>query len=232
MFDKMPSYLEIDKLMLADRAVREEQPGRLLPDGGVLRPEPHPGDLRRGHPRDVRRHHLQRGQELLHARRRRPRRHDERRSSTTPPGATSAVGRRSPSSTSRTCCVQKLRAQRDAGRGGAGAATCRPPVAGSEGYQRKLQEMRYAIQLEKEYAKNDILIGYLNIAHFGGIIVRHRRRGPVLLRHDRGRTSPSRRRRRSPAWCRSPTRTASTAPRARRPTRTATASTAPRTATR
>ncbi len=41
---------------------------------------------------------------------------------------------------------------------------------GSEGYQRKLQEMRYAIQLEKQYAKNDILIGYLNIAHFGGSV--------------------------------------------------------------
>ncbi len=34
--------------------------------------------------------------------------------------------------------------------------------------ERKLQEMRYAIQIEKDYAKNDILIGYLNIANFGG----------------------------------------------------------------
>jgi len=40
---------------------------------------------------------------------------------------------------------------------------------GSEGYQRKLQEMRYAIQLEKQYSKDEILVGYLNIAHFGGI---------------------------------------------------------------
>ncbi len=39
---------------------------------------------------------------------------------------------------------------------------------GTDGYQRKLQEMRYAIQLEKEYSKNDILLGYLNIANFGG----------------------------------------------------------------
>ncbi|MCK6080337.1 transglycosylase domain-containing protein [Microbacterium sp. EYE_5] len=39
---------------------------------------------------------------------------------------------------------------------------------GTEGYTRKLQEMRYAIQLEKEYSKNEILVGYLNIAHFGG----------------------------------------------------------------
>ncbi|CAN7371071.1 transglycosylase domain-containing protein [Microbacterium sp. LjRoot45] len=41
---------------------------------------------------------------------------------------------------------------------------------GAEGYQRKLQEMRYAIQLEKEYEKNDILLGYLNIASFGGTV--------------------------------------------------------------
>jgi membrane peptidoglycan carboxypeptidase len=41
-------------------------------------------------------------------------------------------------------------------------------AVGAEGYQRKLQEMRYAIQLEKEYSKNEILLGYLNIANFGG----------------------------------------------------------------
>lgn len=41
---------------------------------------------------------------------------------------------------------------------------------GTEGYQRKIQEMRYAIQLEKEYSKDDILLGYLNIAHFGGSV--------------------------------------------------------------
>jgi membrane peptidoglycan carboxypeptidase len=39
---------------------------------------------------------------------------------------------------------------------------------GTEGYQRKLQEMRYAIALEQRYSKNDILLGYLNIANFGG----------------------------------------------------------------
>lgn len=39
---------------------------------------------------------------------------------------------------------------------------------GVEGYERKLQEMRYAIQLEKVYSKNEILLGYLNIANFGG----------------------------------------------------------------
>ncbi|WP_298944140.1 transglycosylase domain-containing protein [uncultured Microbacterium sp.] len=41
---------------------------------------------------------------------------------------------------------------------------------GSEGYQRKLQEMRYAIQLEKQYSKDEILLGYLNITNFGGTV--------------------------------------------------------------
>ncbi|MGF3056920.1 transglycosylase domain-containing protein [Microbacterium sp. YY-01] len=40
---------------------------------------------------------------------------------------------------------------------------------GAEGIERKLQEMRYAIQLEKTYSKNEILIGYLNLANFGGL---------------------------------------------------------------
>lgn len=39
---------------------------------------------------------------------------------------------------------------------------------GTEGIQRKLQEMRYALQIEKQYSKNEILLGYLNIANFGG----------------------------------------------------------------
>lgn len=39
---------------------------------------------------------------------------------------------------------------------------------GAEGIERKLQEMRYAIALEKRYSKNEILLGYLNIANFGG----------------------------------------------------------------
>jgi membrane peptidoglycan carboxypeptidase len=36
--------------------------------------------------------------------------------------------------------------------------------------ERKLKEMRYAIGLEKQYSKADILKGYLNIAHFGGTV--------------------------------------------------------------
>lgn len=40
--------------------------------------------------------------------------------------------------------------------------------SGTEGYQRKLLEMRLAISMEKRYTKEEILIGYLNIANFGG----------------------------------------------------------------
>ncbi|WEK60585.1 MAG: transglycosylase domain-containing protein [Candidatus Microbacterium colombiense] len=43
-------------------------------------------------------------------------------------------------------------------------------ASGTEGIERKLQEMRYAIQIEKDYSKNDILLGYLNIANFGGTV--------------------------------------------------------------
>ncbi|MGF2950293.1 transglycosylase domain-containing protein [Microbacterium alcoholitolerans] len=39
---------------------------------------------------------------------------------------------------------------------------------GAAGIERKLQEMRYAIQIEKEYSKNEILLGYLNVSNFGG----------------------------------------------------------------
>ncbi|MDR2997150.1 MAG: transglycosylase domain-containing protein [Microbacterium sp.] len=39
---------------------------------------------------------------------------------------------------------------------------------GSAGIERKLQEMRYAIQVEKDNSKNDILLGYLNVSNFGG----------------------------------------------------------------
>jgi membrane peptidoglycan carboxypeptidase len=42
-------------------------------------------------------------------------------------------------------------------------------ATGNAGIQRKLQEMRYAIALEQKYSKNDILLGYLNIANFGGV---------------------------------------------------------------
>ncbi|MDY0910755.1 transglycosylase domain-containing protein [Microbacterium sp. CFBP9034] len=41
-------------------------------------------------------------------------------------------------------------------------------AVGDEGIERKLQEMRYAIALEQKYDKETILLGYLNIANFGG----------------------------------------------------------------
>ncbi|MDL9981019.1 transglycosylase domain-containing protein [Microbacterium sp. ASV49] len=40
--------------------------------------------------------------------------------------------------------------------------------SGASGYTRKLQEMRYAIALSQKYSKNEVLLGYLNIANFGG----------------------------------------------------------------
>ncbi|WP_091226474.1 transglycosylase domain-containing protein [Microbacterium sp. 3J1] len=43
-------------------------------------------------------------------------------------------------------------------------------AVGAKGVERKLQEMRFALQIEKEYSKNDILLGYLNIANFGGTV--------------------------------------------------------------
>nr|NLD39862.1 transglycosylase domain-containing protein [Actinomycetales bacterium] len=40
-------------------------------------------------------------------------------------------------------------------------------TATAQSYGRKLQEARYAIQLEKQYSKLQILEGYLNLAQFG-----------------------------------------------------------------
>ncbi len=42
--------------------------------------------------------------------------------------------------------------------------------AGSAGIERKLKEMRLAIGVEKRYSKSEILLGYLNIAGFGGTV--------------------------------------------------------------
>lgn len=41
---------------------------------------------------------------------------------------------------------------------------------GIEGYKRKLQELRFAMQIEKDYSKNDIIKGYLNLVNFGGTV--------------------------------------------------------------
>ncbi len=43
-------------------------------------------------------------------------------------------------------------------------------AATTESLDRKVMEMRYAIALEKQYSKDDILLGYLNIANFGGSV--------------------------------------------------------------
>lgn len=40
-------------------------------------------------------------------------------------------------------------------------------ASGADGAARKLKEMRLAIGVEKDYSKDDILLGYLNIANFG-----------------------------------------------------------------
>ncbi|WP_440707949.1 transglycosylase domain-containing protein [Herbiconiux sp. YIM B11900] len=42
--------------------------------------------------------------------------------------------------------------------------------ATTESLDRKITEMRLAIALEKQYSKEDILLGYLNIANFGGSV--------------------------------------------------------------
>ncbi|MFT4234621.1 MAG: transglycosylase domain-containing protein, partial [Microbacterium sp.] len=39
---------------------------------------------------------------------------------------------------------------------------------GAAGIERKLQEMRYAVAIEQQYSKEQILIGYLNLVNFGG----------------------------------------------------------------
>ena len=84
------------------------------------------------------------------------------------------VGRRSASSTSRTCsssaasgmpiATEELTEDEVLANCWTEATT----ASGNDGIQRKLQEMRYAIALEQKYSKNDILLGYLNIANFGG----------------------------------------------------------------
>lgn len=39
--------------------------------------------------------------------------------------------------------------------------------SGTKGYVRKLQQLKYAVALEKQYKKDDILDGYLNLVYFG-----------------------------------------------------------------
>ncbi|HEY0374972.1 MAG TPA: transglycosylase domain-containing protein [Amnibacterium sp.] len=60
-------------------------------------------------------------------------------------------------------CVQHAEGITDAARSRTAYLECIDPSAG-----RKVREMRLAIGLEKKYTKNEILLGYLNIAGFGG----------------------------------------------------------------
>ena len=53
---------------------------------------------------------------------------------------------------------------------GATRATSATESDGSAGIERKLKEMRLAIGVEKRYSKSEILLGYLNIAGFGGTV--------------------------------------------------------------
>ncbi|GAA4742669.1 transglycosylase domain-containing protein [Amnibacterium soli] len=60
-------------------------------------------------------------------------------------------------------CVQEAENKPTTEQVNAAYAVCTDPSVG-----RKLKEARYAIALEKSYSKDQILLGYLNIAGFGG----------------------------------------------------------------
>jgi membrane peptidoglycan carboxypeptidase len=60
-------------------------------------------------------------------------------------------------------CVQEAENKTTTKAVDAAYAVCTDPSVG-----RKLKEARYAIALEKKYSKDQILLGYLNIAGFGG----------------------------------------------------------------
>ena len=60
-------------------------------------------------------------------------------------------------------CVQQAEATSDAKKALAGYRECTAPSI-----SRKIREMRLAIGVEKKYSKDEILLGYLNIAGFGG----------------------------------------------------------------
>src|ERR1700712_1296646 len=60
-------------------------------------------------------------------------------------------------------CVQRAVAITDPDQEKAAYAECT-----AQTFDRKLKEMKLAIGLEKEYSKDDILLGYLNISLFGG----------------------------------------------------------------
>ncbi|WP_147392060.1 transglycosylase domain-containing protein [Amnibacterium setariae] len=65
-------------------------------------------------------------------------------------------------------CVQQAEAMPVTDKKSAAAAKAAYEKCTDRSYNRKIREMRLAIGLEKKYDKNEILLGYLNIAGFGG----------------------------------------------------------------
>ena len=76
--------------------------------------------------------------------------------------------------------------------------------SGTSGYARKLQELKYAVSIEKTMTKEQILQGYLNIAYFGVGHVRRRVGRAALLRRSTRASSTCSRRPCWPAWSRRP----------------------------
>jgi membrane peptidoglycan carboxypeptidase len=66
-------------------------------------------------------------------------------------------------------CVQQAEAMPVSNAEQKAAAKAAYLACTDESYNRKIREMRLAIGLEKKYSKNEILLGYLNIAGFGGL---------------------------------------------------------------
>ena len=163
LFENLPEDLKIAQLAAEDRDLRElRRQGRA--HRVLLQPEP------RGHPVVGRaddgegRHAGGRGRAVLHARRGRPHGHRPR----------AGLGHRRRRPAGRVDHHAAVREER--------AASRRPRLLSTQaavdaayadctgGIGRKLKEARLAIGLEKKYSKNDILLGYLNIAGFGGQI--------------------------------------------------------------
>ncbi|MGT2427334.1 transglycosylase domain-containing protein [Amnibacterium kyonggiense] len=65
-------------------------------------------------------------------------------------------------------CVQQAEAMPASSTKEKAAARAAYDACVDKSYNRKIREMRLAIGLEKKYTKNEILLGYLNIAGFGG----------------------------------------------------------------
>ena len=71
---------------------------------------------------------------------------------------------------------------------------------------RKIQEMRYAVALEKQLSKDEILERYLNIAYFGAGAYGIAAAAQTLLRQAAERADPARGGAAGRAWCSRPTR--------------------------